>query len=110
MAGDELEPEEILERPGKPRAPRIRRHPRQRCVVDEDGPIRRLVHLREQFHQRGLAGAVLADDRHHRAGRQGQRHIVEHHLGGARIAERHAIEADASVQACRHREIGGDRE
>ena len=33
-------------------------------------PARRLVELAQQLHQRRLAGAVLADDRHHRAGRQ----------------------------------------
>ena len=59
-------------------APLVGRHARQRRVVDEDRARRRLVHLREQLDERRLAGAVLADDRDDRAGRQRQRHVVEH--------------------------------
>ena len=45
-------------------AMRSAEHARERHVVDQDGTCRRLVHLGEQFDQRRLAGAVLADDGH----------------------------------------------
>ena len=68
-------------------------------VVDEDRARRRLVHLRQQLDQRRLAGAVLADDRDDRAGRQRQRHVVEHDARSVPgIRERHVLEADAVAQ------------
>src|SRR5678816_1214596 len=65
---EELEPEEILERTRHSLAPTVRRHPPQRRVVHEDLAVAGVVHLREQLHERRLAGAVLADDRDHQAG------------------------------------------
>ena len=70
VLGAELEPEEVLERAGQPGPPPVGRHAGQVDAVDEDAAARRLVELGEQLHERGLAGAVLADDRDHRAGRQ----------------------------------------
>ena len=72
LARAKLETEEVLKRPGQAAAPLVRRHARQRRVVHEYAARRRLVHLREQLDQRRLAGAVLADDGHDRAGRQRQ--------------------------------------
>ena len=70
MPRPKLEPEEILECARQARPPLVGRHARQRRLVDEDRARRRLVHLGEQLDQRRLAGAVLADDRDDRAGRQ----------------------------------------
>jgi hypothetical protein len=78
LAGDELEAEEVLERTGEPLAPLGCRHARQRLPFDEDLPRRRFVELAEQLDQCRLAGAVLTDERHHRAGGKRDRHVVEH--------------------------------
>ena len=60
-------------------------------------PARRLVHLRQQLHERGLAGAVLADDRDDRA-RPADRRFTSSSTSaiGAGIRERDVIEADAA--------------
>ena len=102
----ELEAEEVLERARQARPPLVGRHAGERRVVHENAPRRRLVHLREQLHERRLAGAVLADDGDHGAGRQRQRHIVEHQARRAGIGERHVIEADAAREHRGSREIG----
>ena len=105
VAGAEFEAEEILERAGEAIAPLGGGQARERRVVHQDRAGRRLVHLREQLDQRGLAGAVLADDRHHCAGGQGERHIVEHHAGGAWVGERYVLEPDALLQGLGNRQI-----
>src|SRR5437773_2474057 len=72
----ELEAEEVLERARQPLAPCVRRHTREVRTVDENSPAGRLVELREQLHQRRLPGAVLANDRHDRAGAQFEGDVV----------------------------------
>ena len=99
LARAELEAEEVLERAGQARPPLVGGHAGERRVVDEDRARRRLVHLRQQLDQRRLAGAVLADDGDDRAGRQRQRHVVEHQARRARVGERHVLEADAAASA-----------
>ena len=66
-------------------------------------PLRRLVHLRQQLDQRGLARPVLADDRHDRAGGQREIDVVEHETIGPGIGERDVLEADAFGQPRRQR-------
>ena len=68
VAGAELEAEEILKRAGEAVAPLVGAHARELGAVDEDPAAARFVELREQLHQRGLAGPVLADEREPRAG------------------------------------------
>ena len=101
VPGAELEAEEVLEGAGEPRAPVDGGNAREVGSIDEDAAARRLVHLRQQLDQRRLAGAVLADDRDHRAGRQIEIDVVEHEPLGAGIRKRDVIEADALGQALR---------
>ena len=60
----------------------------QVAAVERDPAARRLVEPREQLDQRGLARAVLADDRELAAGRDVQVDAVERELARARIRER----------------------
>ena len=69
-------------------------------------PASGCVHPGEQLDQRGLAGAVLADDRDDRAGRQVERHVVEHEPVGAGVAEGHVVEPDAAGEPVRRRAVG----
>ena len=48
-----------------------------RLAVDRDRAVVRRVQPRQNLHQRALAGAVLADQRHHLAGAQLEVHAVE---------------------------------
>src|SRR6266704_1314288 len=59
LPGQQLEAEEVLERPGEPGAPLVGGQPREVDVVDQDPARRRRVQLAQQLDQRGLAGAVL---------------------------------------------------
>jgi hypothetical protein len=62
MARPQLEAKEILKRAGHFASPRLRVDAREWLIVDEYLAGSRLVHLREQFHERALSRAVLADD------------------------------------------------
>ena len=99
MARPELEPEEILKRAGEPRPPFVGAHAREVDAIHQDATAGRLVQPAQELHERGLAGAVLADDGDHRAGLQIQADIVEHAALRARIGEGHVLEADALRRA-----------
>ncbi len=103
MARLKLEAEEILERAGEALAPVVGGNARQIHAVDQDAALRRLIQATQQFHQRALAGAVLADDRNDGAGVQLEVDVVEHFASGARIRERHVVETNAAAQPFRHR-------
>src|SRR5262249_24567547 len=66
------------------------------AVADDELPAIGAVIAHDAFDERRLAGAVLAEERMHRAGRHAQRHVVEH----GRLAEalRHVqrLEAEAA--------------
>ena len=83
----QLEADEVLEGTGQAFAPDRHREGRQVGAVHLDPPRVRVVEPGEQLDERRLAGAVLAHDRDHRAGRQVQRHVVEHRPVGAGIGE-----------------------
>ncbi len=106
MAGLELEPEEVLERAGQPRAPFVGRHAGQLDAVDQDPARVRLVELGQEFDERRLAGAVLADDGDDRAGRQFEIYVVQHEPIGSGIGERDMLEADALREARGHGPVG----
>ena len=72
VAGGKLEAEEVLEGAGQARAPLVGPHAGEGSAVDQDPAGRRLVQLAEQLDERRLAGAVLPDERHHRARRAGR--------------------------------------
>src|SRR5581483_3397932 len=67
LAGEQLEPEEVLERTGETAAPLDGRDTRQVGAVDGDRPAGGFVEPAQQLHQRRLTGAVLTHDRHHGA-------------------------------------------
>ena len=102
----QLEAEEVLERAAQPGPPLRHRQRGQVDAVDLDAPAVGRVHPGEQLDQRGLAGAVLADDGDDRAGGQVEADVVEHQPVGARVAERHVVEADAVVEAVGRRAVG----
>ena len=106
VAGSELEAEEVLERAGQSRAPFVGGHAGELDVVDQDPAGVRLVELGEQFHQRRLACAVLADDGDDSAGGQFEIHIVQHEAIGPGISERDVLEADALGEAGGHGQVG----
>ena len=82
----------------------------QSAAVDEDRARRRLVELAEQLDQRGLAGAVLADDGDHRAGRQRAASTSSSTSAvGAGVGERHVLEPDAVGEPVGHRLVGVGR-
>ena len=71
-AGEELEAVEVLERAGHRRPPRVGVDAAERLPSSSDLVRTSAAYiLREQLDQGGLAGAVLADDRHHGARRAG---------------------------------------
>ena len=93
LPGQEFEAEEILEGAGQPRAPLRRRQAGQRDVIDEDLARRRFVQLREQLDERRLAGTVLADQRHDRAGGQRSKRIPWRSAAGTARSPRAATDA-----------------
>ncbi len=62
-----LEAEEVLERAGQAIPPLLGVETAEIDAVHGDATLGRLVELAEQLHERGLAGAVLPDEGHHRA-------------------------------------------
>ena len=82
LPGDELEVDEVLKRSGDPLAPLRQRQEREVGAVDLDDSPRRFVEAAQQFDDRRLAGAVLADDGDRRAGRQGDVDVLQDGLAG----------------------------
>ncbi len=95
VAQRQLEADEILEHRGHARAPRVEVERAQVDAVDLDRAGLRVVQAAQQFRERRLAGAVLADDRERRTGRNRQIETVEHRFARRRrIRERDVAEAD----------------
>ena len=65
------------------------------------------VHVGEQLHERALAGAVLADERDHRARGELDVHVGERLVVGAGIRERDVLQADRVGDAVGDRHLGG---
>ncbi len=70
--------------------------------VEQDAALVRIVEAREQLDQRGLAGAVLADQREDFSGVQLEGQIAHRPALGAGIAEADVLEREAALD--RHRE------
>ena len=66
-----------------PRLVRIAR--RKRCAVQRDAPRVRLVRAAEDFHQRALPRAILADERMHLAHAHAQRNAPQRGSRGERF-------------------------
>ena len=105
-AGRKLEAEEVLERAGEPFAPLHRGNTREVFAIDENAPGGGFVHLGQELHQRRLASAVLAHQRHHRARRQFQIDVLEHERLRTRIGEGNAVQRDAFGDGVRRWSIG----
>ena len=79
VAQRQLEADEVLEHRGDLRAPGVELEDRRRSTpsisIEPDVGV---VQPAQQLGERRLAGAVLADDRHRRAGRDRQVEAVEH--------------------------------
>ena len=85
----ELEAHEVLEDGGDAAAPAVDVQLAQVGPVDLHRAGDRFVEPAQQLGQGGLAGAVLPDAGHGRAGRDGQVEAVEHQPVGAGVAEAH---------------------
>ncbi len=109
LPGDELEAGEVLETRGDSLPPARRGDAGQVGAVGPDHARRGLVEAAEQLHERALAGAVLADDGHGRAGRQAQVDARQHDSVGARVAEGHVLETDAVGEALGNGPVGARR-
>ena len=75
---------------------------RQRDAVDQNLAAGRIEEARQQIHQRGLAAARRARERHHFARRHLERHLVERVTvvrGVAAVGERHVAEFDFAASA-----------
>ena len=77
--------------------------------VEQDAALVRVVQPRQQFHQRGLAGAVLADQRQHLASAELEIQPAQRPALGAGVAEAHVLEAEAAGDRPRHRQRPGRR-
>ena len=87
VAQRQLEAGEVLEHRGDPAAPLGDLEVAQVDPVGLDGTRRRVVEPAQQLGERGLAGAVLADDGQRRPGRDRQVEAAEHLALGARVGE-----------------------
>ena len=67
----------------------------QVVAVEQDAALVGVVEARQQLDQRGLAGAVLADQRQHLAGVQREGQVAHRPALGARIAEADVLEREA---------------
>jgi hypothetical protein len=67
----------LVDHPDTERARGLRIADAHRVTADMDFTGVRLIHTRQYFHERRLAGAVLADERSHRAARQFEARALE---------------------------------
>ena len=63
-------------------------------AIDLDRAALRIVEPAQQLRERGLAGAVLADDRERRTGGNREVEAIEHRPVAARVRKRDVAEAD----------------
>ena len=94
VSGQQLVTDEVLEARGALATPLDEIEISEVDTVDVDVSDGRLVHPREELDERGLARAVLADERDGRSGGKVQVDIGQHGSVGARVLERHVDEVD----------------
>ena len=75
----------------------------QVAPVQQDPALVGVVQPRQQLHQRGLAGAVLADQRQHLARGELEVQPAQRPFLGVRIAEAHVLEREAARDRPRYR-------
>ena len=95
VAGAEIVAHEILEDHAHAAAQRVEVVVAQVVAVEQDAALVGVVEPRQQLHQRGLAGAVLADQRHHLARLQGEAEMAHRPALGAGIDEADILEHEA---------------
>ena len=83
---------EILQDQGDAAAQIVEREGAQVDAVDRDAPLGRIVEPRQELDDRGLAGAVLADERHHLPGPDREVEAADRPALGLGIAEADALE------------------
>ena len=76
----------------------------QVAAVEQDAAFVGIVEPREQLDERGLAGAVLADQRQHLAGLQREVEVAHRPALGAGIAEADVLEHEALADRLRERQ------
>ena len=83
----------------------------QVMAIEQDAAFVRVVEAREQFHQRRLAGAVLADQCQHFAGVERERKLAHGPMLGAGITEADVLENESLADRPRKRArvLGGER-
>ena len=79
-------------------------------AVEQDAALVRVVEPGQQLHQRRLAGAVLADQRHHLARLQGEAEMADRPALGAGIDEADILEHEAVADRMRERPRIGRRQ
>ena len=106
VAGAEVVADEILEDDAHVAAQRVEIVFAQVVAIEQDAAFVRIVEPGQKLHQRGLAGAVLADQREHLAGAQREAEMAHRPSLGAGIAEPDVFEHEA--RADRLRETDAD--
>ena len=76
----------------------MERHVGERHAVEEHGALGRVVEPADEVHERALAAAVGAHDRHPLAERDREVHAREHRVDAV-VAERHVLQADLAMRA-----------
>ncbi len=95
LAHEHLIADEVLEDHADALAQGVRVPLLEVQAVEDDAARRGLVEPREQLDERGLAGAVLADEREAVPGFQVQSHAFQRRLARAGVREAHVLEAHA---------------
>ena len=104
VRGDRVvEQQHVLRHQRDLRAQARERQRRDVVAVDEQAARRRLVEARDQVDERRLAAARRADQRDGLAGRDRERDVGERLALGARVAQRHALEAQLAARALERR-------
>ena len=95
VAGRQVVADEVLEDDAHAAAQFVEPVVAQVASVEQDAALVGVVEPRQQLHQRGLARAVLADQRHHLAGLQGEGKMAHRPTLGAVIDEADILEHEA---------------
>ena len=99
---------EVLQDEGDAAAQLVEREGAQVDAVDRDAPLDGVVEARQELHDRGLAGAVLAHQRHHLAGADPEVEAADRPALRLGVAEADALEADAVADGRGERQgVGG---
>ena len=99
LARGQVVAHEVLEDHADVRAQVVQVVVAQVAAIEQDAAFIRVVEPRQQLHQRGLAGAVLADQRQHFAGAQFEIQPAQRPALGAGITEADVLEREARARS-----------